>query len=123
MTLQWQRTVDTINKFEQKQNKNNQPGQSKSNNNNNNNNKKKNNKDDDYEFRNKIYYCGYTMDDERRAANNFHYARHPKRNKNSNFSRQPGAINSHHQPGQIAVRNVPNSTTDPIQYNNNILDL
>ena len=102
-TLQWQRTVDKINRFDMN---NAQPGSIPL--------FEEEDRDRD---RNRVYYCGYTMDDERSIGNNFHYAPHKPKRMNATHT------NHKSQPGQ--PRNVPNSVTEVVakDYNNNILDL
>jgi len=50
----------------------------------------------------RVYYCGYTMDDERRPGNNWHYAPHGKRAKHGHGfdASQPGAS----QPGAADIQ-------------------
>eukprot|EP01084_Bolivina_argentea_P111304 198646_1 len=60
-----------------------------------------------------VYYCGYTMDDETRPGNNWHYAPHSQQQQQQMYSPyqvqpEPGSI-GHSHPGASAI---PYSVTD-----------
>jgi len=71
---------------------------------------------DDDADRNRVYYCGYTMDDERKPNNNFHYAPHAKRVSNAHAHAihlgQPGLPEP---PPRYGYNHINASTTTPVR--------
>jgi len=71
-------------------------------------------------FRHKVFYCGYTMDDERRPGNNWHYAPHPKPTIAPRQQYNGPGYNGYND--VYSPHNLTNSTTEAVK-GHKILDL